>query len=1031
MAASIKCTGNSADISSNLNGNQVPGSPCTWRKYLPMAGGPLRLVNHRISAHPDGPTPVELNFIKNQSIRNDTNAEPEHVSNNGHLSDTDCGRKCPATGRESLSYGQLLGSPMVSRRTIGNGKFQSLEKNLKLLKSNALTSAPIETTLHSTRSTHLLRRQASFVGETFMNRNASNESTKPFGSSWSLASAATAPIDSTLSNKLDRPQAGGHHEMRKLKRELQLSHQKVGSLTCQLNTNAQMVSAYEQSLSAMTARVAQLSSLSQQKDAEMQRLMQIVEQLGGDHHHHTATMSTDNGHDSRSNVETNSNDDHHNQRKPNSLIRRHTFTSGSDQFRMKASLTGQSLTGNDEIDSKCRNKKSAKSLKTMRPNTGIVVASNDSIGLSAKNSWLRSSLTKAFRKQKNGSNLPSPEHSTKVTGSALTTDSSVNDSSHPVHLSYQHHANRLESESGNIEPDNVVELKRQLRMTESQLTEVRLESLNGAHQLDSLRELVEQLRHQLTNVQQENERLCKFVQHKSLASSKSSMHSISSGALNAVLSPNSSTNMPITSGNCIPLSVHTPPIHCAADKPTSCNAVAVDTGHDGITSLASPFTLMTNLVSNQPIVTTTAITSTSPSSSPAAKPSETTIKVLVNSFSTSSCTTNGSVDSSSVSGSKLVQSNSNNSSGHTLHDTLNEPDEHFLNALSDDLSISWTSGCEVDQDVVGVMCSVVLPDWLDSGKIKSKTSSSLQLALTSGSDAAEDNSCVCLGQFWVTGETSWLQMDEKVQARIAQYLSLMDPDRSIGLTLHSFIGYRIGLEPALRSFASSLAFSHRNSASTRSSLSFRNSFGSEADCALSLWSNDHCSSPTSSSSSPSNAQLTQSPYSYLVDRPTLQIQLATRLDHFCLQTQIPRCTLLRFLSVLGDHRRLLIHGPTGSGKSQSARLLAQYLVNRNASKRGSFSRADMECNIATCQATATNEDELHSNFASTADQWQMHLQSNCQSLPDTLPIVMLIDDLQHWKNSDLTLAPLFSMPANNGYAQILQKSKQNEYANGY
>lgn len=256
--------GNSSTNLDPNNSTSSPASPCTWRKYLPRTNGQLRLVNHRISAHPDGPQPIELgsvfkrenhpNFVS--AHRHNLNSNPQTCmqqprnnnstpsSNNdtsgGHLSDTECGRKISSskiTSRESISYGQLLCSPMLSRKSTGSqSKFQSLEKNLKLLKPTLPPSSSSSSV--APRPNTLLRRQASFMSEisgcnqsTHNSRSLSDQrTTTGFGSSLSMASAVTAPLDS----QIDRP-AG--QEMRKLKRELQLSHQKVGSLTNQLNTN--------------------------------------------------------------------------------------------------------------------------------------------------------------------------------------------------------------------------------------------------------------------------------------------------------------------------------------------------------------------------------------------------------------------------------------------------------------------------------------------------------------------------------------------------------------------------------------------------------------------------------------------------------------------------------------------------------------------------------------------------------------------------------------------------------------------------
>ena len=55
----------------------------------------------------------------------------------------------------------------------------------------------------------------------------------------------------------------------KLQKELVEEHNKVVNLTTQLSTNAHVVSAFEQSLANMTARLHQITKTAEQKDSEV------------------------------------------------------------------------------------------------------------------------------------------------------------------------------------------------------------------------------------------------------------------------------------------------------------------------------------------------------------------------------------------------------------------------------------------------------------------------------------------------------------------------------------------------------------------------------------------------------------------------------------------------------------------------------------------------------------------------------------------------------------------------------------------
>src|SRR5699024_3317087 len=78
---------------------------------------------------------------------------------------------------------------------------------------------------------------------------------------------------------------------------------------------------------------------------------------------------------------------------------------------------------------------------------------------------------------------------------------------------------------GGQETEDLRELRQQLREKEMQLTDMRLESLTSAHQLENFKEIVNQMRAEMMSLKQDNDRLQRLVSHKSLASSQSSMTS--------------------------------------------------------------------------------------------------------------------------------------------------------------------------------------------------------------------------------------------------------------------------------------------------------------------------------------------------------------------------------------------------------------------------------------------------------------------------------------------------------------------------
>lgn len=70
---------------------------------------------------------------------------------------------------------------------------------------------------------------------------------------------------------------------------------------------------------------------------------------------------------------------------------------------------------------------------------------------------------------------------------------------------------------------SVDDLKKQLREKEMVLTDIRLEALTSAHQLESLKETVNKMRNEMLSLKQDNDRLQRLVTSKSLTSSQSSL----------------------------------------------------------------------------------------------------------------------------------------------------------------------------------------------------------------------------------------------------------------------------------------------------------------------------------------------------------------------------------------------------------------------------------------------------------------------------------------------------------------------------
>uniref|UniRef100_A0A8C4RP77 Neuron navigator 2 n=1 Tax=Erpetoichthys calabaricus TaxID=27687 RepID=A0A8C4RP77_ERPCA len=244
------------------------------------------------------------------------------------------------------------------------------------------------------------------------------------GSSLSLVSS-TSSIYSTI---------------RKLRRELDASQEKVSALTTQLSANAHLVAAFEQSLGNMTIRLQSLTMTAEQKDSELNELRKTIEYLKKQN---AAAQAAINGVINTPELACKGNGS------PQSSDLRIRRQHSSDSVSSINSATSHSSVGsNVEADTKKKKKKN----------------------------WLRSSFKQAFGKKK------SPKSATS-------------------------HSNSLISECTESEAETIMQLRSELRDKEMKLTDIRLEALSSAHQLDQLREAMNRMQGEIEKLKAENDRL--------------------------------------------------------------------------------------------------------------------------------------------------------------------------------------------------------------------------------------------------------------------------------------------------------------------------------------------------------------------------------------------------------------------------------------------------------------------------------------------------------------------------------------------
>uniref|UniRef100_A0A5S6Q6L2 Calponin-homology (CH) domain-containing protein n=1 Tax=Trichuris muris TaxID=70415 RepID=A0A5S6Q6L2_TRIMR len=305
---------------------------------------------------------------------------------------------------------------------------------------------------------------------------------EPHGSSLSLSSTTS----SLYSSAEDRYQT----EIRKLHREVEVYKEKVQTLTTQQSTYAHVVAAFEQSLKSMTKRMQALTAASQQKDFELSGLKQKMEML--------RELSIAAGINVDQLMVA-----------PNGPVAQHRFL--GSRFPLSRQPSSESMV-------------SAVSQQS-NSSVGKSSSSGSATAKKSKGSWIRSSFSKAFSKAKRnkaGSSSDIEEG---------TTPPDRSHSNSPKHRTRSSTVGVKCSSSLAIDETDVEELvyslKKQLVEKDSVLTDIRLEALTSAQQVDQLKEALHRLKGEMFTLKESNQRLQSIVTNISHSCSHSSLPPLS------------------------------------------------------------------------------------------------------------------------------------------------------------------------------------------------------------------------------------------------------------------------------------------------------------------------------------------------------------------------------------------------------------------------------------------------------------------------------------------------------------------------
>ncbi|XP_065142447.1 neuron navigator 1 isoform X2 [Paramisgurnus dabryanus] len=385
-------------------------------------------------------------------------------------------------------------------------QFPSPVLTAKMPISSIMSPSPTSGTPRMTRSNSIPTHEASF--ELYQ--------ASPLGSTLSLVERPKSMIRSgsfrdretgddvhgSVLSLVSNASSSYSSQIRKLRRELESSQEKVANLTSQLSANANLVAAFEQSLALMTSRLQSLSFSAEQKNREsLGRTGTGIETgkfLTIPNPTHNTTSITD-----------------------TELIELRDTIENLQVKNIEAQAVIQGALNNPDVAPKelrMRRQNSSESISSLNS-----ITSHSSVGSlkedakkKKKKNWLRSSFGKAFsikKGSKGGTMYSDIEEIATPDSSAPNSPKLAHEDGEnqlPSLQSTQSFASSVihESNEENEGDERVVsELRSELWEKEMKLTDIRLEALSSAHQLEQLRETMNSMQMMVENLKAENDQL--------------------------------------------------------------------------------------------------------------------------------------------------------------------------------------------------------------------------------------------------------------------------------------------------------------------------------------------------------------------------------------------------------------------------------------------------------------------------------------------------------------------------------------------